>query len=1303
MKLAVCTVDGAGAFSCTPELADAPWEDYTFRRTIAFDTSPGVKGVQLRLRDAGGHETDVQQATIELDNAPPTDIGVTIGDGSGVIGRAEATVRINATGAREMKVGQVSGLAGVAWEPYRSVTIVTFPGPDGQKALFVKLRDGAGNEADEIVTRVNLNTRGELRGRFTKDGASDHGGTQVVLLGTNYAASTSSTGDWSLTGVDAGRYDLVAASPGYRSFRIFDLAVTAAQTRVLGEIPLDAARGRIVGTVFLEGQTTHGGVRITIAGTTIETFTDATGLFSIDTAPVTYAGLRASRTRFADAVFDAPIVVRDDQEFSVGLLILPATDNTLTGRATLEGAGSHSGIRVQATGPATADAMTNAAGDYVFDALPLGRYRLAFDQPAEPAYETVRLGSIDIVAGPPTSAPQVILRERFIAINAGASSTADRDVTLTVGAAGCQMVRVADGADPSTAPWQACPPSGTLQWMLPSGDGDKTVSAQFLTTGNPSVPTQAVTATIQLDTTVSISRFTHDADGRTLGLGSTLRLRLEAGESGGTAIVGISGYDESIELFDVGGGSYTRTLAITAVGDATNADVVALFTDASGNIATRTATAAVTIAIPPLISDVRIDTSGAAGSATIRWRTDETSTGELRWGDTRDVELTEVSPTTGTTHMVTIGGDLAPGVPYYFSVVARDLAGNPASTGARVFFVVPNRPRFVAAIAGVGRVFVRWESPDQGNITGYNVYRSTTSGGPYTKLNTTPYTHEAQLYADPGLTNTTTYYYTVSAIDGSGNESERSAERAATPSPNVGPTLVQGALLGLNVWSEVGSPYIMTSGVAVEPGATLVIGPNTEVRVRRSAGQGGHRFVVTGRFAAIGTDAEPVVIRSDEASPAASDWGQIRIEATSPAGRIDLADGVYHAGNVLHEARVSHAGRSGNTGTWAAVDAGSDIAIARTTMADNAGGGLVSATNGLVRLSAVQTITVADNSNLSMFDSEAVVVANGNTLIRRSTMSGGTRGLSGRGRVDVADSFITNNTHGVYTDDVGLNSRLQGVVRSSTITGNAQQSVGGRLDVVDCYIANNGQWPDVVRLIASRLIDNGGGPLVDRPGRTSSEAVANQFVQSTGGPHAALDGSGAEVHFNQFSGPLSTAPYATVTSVSRGSMTENTFLAPAAPMQAALTTDGSVYSITTPVAARGCYWGDAATVEMRAIGPSADVTAIHDFFDDVEILRVDYSGWKTSALPLARVDSPAWGSEFDRGDAVRLTGHATDVEDGALAPSRLEWRDNNGNLLGTGDALTLTNLNPGRHRIWLFGLDSDDQRGGVVHEIEVNQ
>jgi len=62
-------------------------------------------------------------------------------------------------------------------------------------------------------------------------------------------------------------------------------------------------------------------------------------------------------------------------------------------------------------------------------------------------------------------------------------------------------------------------------------------------------------------------------------------------------------------------------------------------------------------------------------------------------------------------------------------------------------------------------------------VNGYNVYRSTTNGAGYTKLNGSLVS--LVNYTDSTVANGTTYYYVTTAVDGSGLESTNSNEASA--------------------------------------------------------------------------------------------------------------------------------------------------------------------------------------------------------------------------------------------------------------------------------------------------------------------------------------------------------------------------------------------------------------------------------------------------------------------------------------------------------------------------------------------
>jgi len=76
-----------------------------------------------------------------------------------------------------------------------------------------------------------------------------------------------------------------------------------------------------------------------------------------------------------------------------------------------------------------------------------------------------------------------------------------------------------------------------------------------------------------------------------------------------------------------------------------------------------------------------------------------------------------------------------------------------------------------AVTPGQYSVLLTWQaSVEMENpIVGYNVYRSTLSGGPYSKL--TSNTVNALEFSDTAVSDGTTYYYVVTAVDSQGVES----------------------------------------------------------------------------------------------------------------------------------------------------------------------------------------------------------------------------------------------------------------------------------------------------------------------------------------------------------------------------------------------------------------------------------------------------------------------------------------------------------------------------------------------------
>jgi polygalacturonase len=140
--------------------------------------------------------------------------------------------------------------------------------------------------------------------------------------------------------------------------------------------------------------------------------------------------------------------------------------------------------------------------------------------------------------------------------------------------------------------------------------------------------------------------------------------------------------------------------------------------------------------------------------------------------------------TYGTYTVMTYTGTLSGSLPTLGSVPGGYNFVYDTNTAGVVNLIVspnspPPAPLNLTATATNGLVNLSWSSAS--TATSYNVKRSTASGGPYSTIAQGITTTN---YSDTQVTNATTYYYVVSALNDAG-ESINSAEVSATLTPTV--------------------------------------------------------------------------------------------------------------------------------------------------------------------------------------------------------------------------------------------------------------------------------------------------------------------------------------------------------------------------------------------------------------------------------------------------------------------------------------------------------------------------------------
>ena len=174
---------------------------------------------------------------------------------------------------------------------------------------------------------------------------------------------------------------------------------------------------------------------------------------------------------------------------------------------------------------------------------------------------------------------------------------------------------------------------------------------------------------------------------------------------------------------------------------------------------------------------------------------------------------------------------LTNGTTYYY-VVSATYTGGPVAGGASANSsqvsatpqaATPQPPTGLTATPGNTQVSLSWTASS--GATSYNVKRSTVSGGPYTTVGSTG----ATSFTNTGLTNGTTYFYVVTAVNASG-ESGNSTQVSATPqgvvpAPPTGVTATPGnAQVSLSWTASSGATSYNVKRATVSGGPYTTVG-----------------------------------------------------------------------------------------------------------------------------------------------------------------------------------------------------------------------------------------------------------------------------------------------------------------------------------------------------------------------------------------------------------------------------------------------------------------------------------------------
>jgi len=230
---------------------------------------------------------------------------------------------------------------------------------------------------DDIILGSSL---GRVRGTVTLESGIDHTGTLVLAESEDgsqtYTASTSAIGEFSLAGMEPGRYRISSSKDGYVTSVSdwFELGTGQIKDDIVQELSISLRS--IVGQVTTEARTDHAGIQIT--ATNVDTpdliysaLTNSDGFYALaGMQPGEYI-LSFSSAGYRSATL--PTVNLDgSSSVTADTLELTRARGTVAGIATLEGRTSNAGINVTLPGTEY-HTVTNADGTWEM-LVPSGNY-----------------------------------------------------------------------------------------------------------------------------------------------------------------------------------------------------------------------------------------------------------------------------------------------------------------------------------------------------------------------------------------------------------------------------------------------------------------------------------------------------------------------------------------------------------------------------------------------------------------------------------------------------------------------------------------------------------------------------------------------------------------------------------------------------------------------------------------------------------------------------------------------------------------------------------------------------------------
>ncbi|PWJ41991.1 hypothetical protein [Sediminitomix flava] len=168
-----------------PTFDNAKWETYGQLKDWTLDGQDGVKSVFVKYKDFAGNVTEPVADEIILDRQPPFDCLIEINKGEEQTNHPDGIVwlKIRAQEAVKMQLSNSNAFSGKRWEKYNPLNLKWRLSPtDGDKEVFVRFMDEAGNISQAFSDKIRLNRRPPQEGKIViNDGGKLNNSNEVSL------------------------------------------------------------------------------------------------------------------------------------------------------------------------------------------------------------------------------------------------------------------------------------------------------------------------------------------------------------------------------------------------------------------------------------------------------------------------------------------------------------------------------------------------------------------------------------------------------------------------------------------------------------------------------------------------------------------------------------------------------------------------------------------------------------------------------------------------------------------------------------------------------------------------------------------------------------------------------------------------------------------------------------------------------------------------------------------------------------------------------------------------------------------